>query len=89
MSCGTIHLLGLEHVQDSAERKLTELNFPLRQRKLIQADIFGGPAMGEDGCLYDAKAKKNSMRNRKRLKSSGKKLKHLSRRMIHPSFARI
>lgn len=52
----TIHLLGLEHVQDSIERKLTELNIPLRQRKVIQGDIFGGPMMGEDGCLYDCES---------------------------------
>ena len=55
-TCGTIHLLGLEHVQDSIERKLTELNFPVRQRKLIQADTFGGPMIGEDGCLYDCES---------------------------------
>ena len=88
-TCGTIHLLGLEHVQDSIERKLTELSFPVRQRKLIQADIFGGPAMGVDGCLYDCESEEEFNQNRKRLKPSGKILKDLPRRIIHPSFARI
>ena len=41
------------------EKKLTELNFPVRQRKLIQVDIFGGPAMGVDVCLYDCESEED------------------------------
>ena len=37
-TCGTIHVLGLKHVHDSIERKLS------------------GPAMGEDGGLYDCES---------------------------------
>ena len=68
-TCGTIHLLGLEHVQDSVERNLTDLNFLVRQRKLIQADIFGGPAMGEDGCLYDCEREEEFNQKSKVFKS--------------------
>lgn len=53
---GTIHLLGLEHVQANVEKKLTECNFPVQERKIIMADIFGGRPMREDGCLYDCES---------------------------------
>ena len=85
-TCGTIHLLGLEHVQDSVERKLTELNFPLSQRKLIQADIFGGPAMGEDGCLYDCESEEEFNEKSEAFKTKWEKIERSFTQNDPPKF---
>ena len=68
----------MKHVQDSVERKLTELNFPLRQRKLIQADIFGGPVIGEDGCLYDCKSEEEFNEKSEASKTKCEKIERIS-----------
>ena len=49
----TNQLLGAGHVKDNVERKLAELNFPATQKRRIMTDIFGGPAMGSNGCLVE------------------------------------
>ena len=52
----TIHLLGIEHVQANVEKKLEEFHFPVRQKRQILDDIFGGPRSKEEGSLYDCKS---------------------------------
>ena len=52
----TIHLLGLEHVKVNIDKKLTEMNFPVQQRRVILSDCFGGRSMGDEGCLYECES---------------------------------
>ncbi|XP_028514907.1 uncharacterized protein LOC110239267 isoform X1 [Exaiptasia diaphana] len=53
----TIDLLGKEHVFANVEKKLTDLNFPLIQRRSILADIFEGPES-----LYESPSELNTLR---------------------------
>jgi hypothetical protein len=85
---GTIHLLGLEHVRDSVERKLTDLNFPAQQRKIIQADLFGGRDMGDDGRLYDCESEEEFDLKSEAFKTKWDKIERCSTKNNPPKFTK-
>ena len=51
-TCRTIHLLGLEHIRLSIERKLDASNFPLLSKRRVVSDVFGAAAVVEEQFLY-------------------------------------
>ena len=82
-TAGTIHLLGLEHVQANVEKKLTECNFPVQEKKSLWPIFLEGGQWEKMAACMTAKVKKNSTRNAKRLKRNGMNWRSRQRRTTH------
>ena len=80
---GTIHLLGLEHVQANVEKELTECNFPVQEKKSLWPIFLEGGQWEKVAACMTAKVKKNSTRNAKRLKRNGMNWRSRQRRTTH------